>query len=164
MLEMSVIPHTSIWPNFFLTVLRIKKNKNISVTFIMQQCWWWRHRFRNLWILQKQKSRYLVGKLLLFLQTKIIVTHQGLLYCKNGFVSEVTFKDCLTLSLLTVFCFHGCKNEHWEKMCWVSFGALFSREILASSICSQCTLPLPPENRKPDVFRVYRKGALRTNG
>ena len=41
---------------------------------------------------ETQKSRYLENKTLFFLQIKILTTHQGLLYGKNSFAAEVTFK------------------------------------------------------------------------
>ena len=37
-----------------------------------------------------QKSRYLKNKTF-FLQIKKLIKHQGLFYCKNSFVAEVTF-------------------------------------------------------------------------
>ena len=44
---------------------------------------------------ETQKSRYLEKKALFFLQIKknSFNTHQGLLYGKNSFAAEVTFKD-----------------------------------------------------------------------
>ena len=41
--------------------------------------------------IKKQKSRYLENKTF-FLQIKISITYQGLLYGKNTFVAEVTFE------------------------------------------------------------------------
>ena len=41
-----------------------------------------------------QKSRYLKNEALFFLLIKnSLITHQGLFYCKNSFVVEVTFKE-----------------------------------------------------------------------
>ena len=45
----------------------------------------------EIWILQKQKSRYLKNGTLFFLQIKNLIALQGLLYGKNSLVAEVTF-------------------------------------------------------------------------
>ena len=51
-----------------------------------------------------QRSRYIENQTLLFLQIKVklLITHQGLLYGKNIFVAEVTFKKC---EYNFIFCF-----------------------------------------------------------
>ena len=43
--------------------------------------------------IETQRSRYLENEISLFLQIKILITHQGILYGKNRFVVEVTFKE-----------------------------------------------------------------------
>ena len=54
---MLVITYTSIWPNkFHFHSALDSKEMNKSVVSIMQQCLWWRHRCRNLWISQKHKN------------------------------------------------------------------------------------------------------------
>ena len=52
-----------------------------------------------------QKSRYLGNEILFFLQIKnSLITYQVLLYGKNSFVAEVTFKQNQCVGLLyTVF-------------------------------------------------------------
>ena len=43
--------------------------------------------------IETQRSRYLENEISLFLQIKILITHQGILYGKSSFVVEVTFKE-----------------------------------------------------------------------
>ena len=74
-----------------------------SVTSIMQKCLWWSHKFWNLWISQKHKnldiSRTKKNFFFFSNKKKSLITYQGLLYAKNTFVVEVTFKSVKRTSM-----------------------------------------------------------------
>ena len=83
-LKMFVILHISILPNFILIVLRIQKNKNkcnfhyVAMPMMTSQI----SNFVD--FTQTQKSRHLRNEKIFFLQIKkMLITHQGLLYCKK---------------------------------------------------------------------------------
>ena len=95
MLDMFVIRYTSISPNFILIVLRIQKKLCKSVTTTMKQCLWWRHRFWNLWILQKYKNLDIsrTKHYFFFKWKNSLITYLGLLYNKNTFVARPLIKN-----------------------------------------------------------------------
>ena len=58
--------------------------------------------------IKAQKFRYLENKTLVLLKKKkeVLITHQGLLYSKNGFVAEVIFKPMLAFKIHFIFYFY----------------------------------------------------------
>ena len=93
MLEMCVLQKTSIWQNFVLIVLRIQKKYAKLELLLCSNVYDDSTDFEICGFQKTQKSRYLENEILIFYQIKnSLITHQGLLYCKNNFVAEVTFK------------------------------------------------------------------------
>ena len=86
--DMFVIQHTSTWPNFILTVLRVKRNKHernfhYAVMSMMRS-----QIFKSVEFTKSQKSRYLKNETSLFLQIQnSLIMHQRLLYGKKQFCS-----------------------------------------------------------------------------
>ena len=70
MLEMFIIQHTSIWPNFILIVLRIQKENFHYVTMPMMTS----QILKSADFTKTQKSRYLENQTLFFLQIKKFIT------------------------------------------------------------------------------------------
>ena len=72
---MFVIQYTSIWPNFFLIVLRFKRNKHkcnfhyVAMPMVTSQI------LKYVDVTKKQKSRYLENETLFFLQIKKFIDY-----------------------------------------------------------------------------------------
>ena len=84
----------------------------------MEQCFWLRHRFWNLWISKKtQKSTYLENETLFFTQIKkSLITHQGYFVVRNSFEAEITFNAFWYISSISCIsrkclCQLKCKKE-----------------------------------------------------
>ena len=75
MLEMFAIEHTSIWPNFNLIVLRIKKNKHkcnfhyVAMPMMTSQV------LKSVDFTKTKKSRYLENETLFFVQIKKFINY-----------------------------------------------------------------------------------------
>ena len=70
MIEMFVLQHSSIWPNFFFRVLRIqKKLAEVEIPLLLMPIMI-SQILKSVDFTEVQKSRYLENKILLFLQVK----------------------------------------------------------------------------------------------
>ena len=96
MLQMFVIQHTSIWPNFILIVLTgFKTNEHKCNFHYVEMPMMTSQILKSMGFAKTQKSRYLGNKTLFFFQIKkIILLHiKGYFILTNSFVAEVTFKS-----------------------------------------------------------------------
>ena len=74
----------------------------------MQQCLWWRHRFWNLWISQKQKNLHILRmKHYFFFKWKdSLITNQGLLYgkkylCSGGNLNSANWTEGINMLVVS---------------------------------------------------------------
>ena len=126
MLEMFVIQHTSIWPNFILIVLRIKKNKHnfhyVAMPMTTSQI------LKFVDFTKIQKSKYFENEHIIFSSNKKIHEYiKDYFMAKNRFVAETTFKNFF-YGFATTF------SEIWIKppsdcFCFYKNTSLFHKQL-----------------------------------
>ena len=126
MLEMFVIQRTSIWPNFVLIVLRIKKNKHnfhyVAMTMTTSQI------LKFVDFTKIQKSKYFENEQIIFSSNKKI--HE---YIKDYFMAKIKFEAKITFNNF----FYGFATtfaEIWIKppsdcFCFYKNASLFNKQL-----------------------------------
>ena len=110
LLEMFVIQHTSVWPNFILIVIRFTRNKYKGNFHYVTMPMMTSQILKSADFTETQKCTYLENETLFFLQIKQIInyTSKATLFRKNSFnlyirwhilrsyhfVAEATFTTC----------------------------------------------------------------------
>ena len=93
LLEMFVIQHTSVWPNFILIVIRFTRNKYKGNFHYVTMPMMTSQILKSADFTETQKCTYLKNETWFFLQIKKIInyTSKATLLQKNSFAAEITF-------------------------------------------------------------------------